>query len=302
MPENDTSETQPASGSGAAAAAAGAGYEEEQQQQQKTVEFTMPVVTDTQGVQQEEEGRWADGTAAGAGTTSAASMTTNADAAAATATAATPTSSAHPSASADGGVSSLFSSLFDEDDEDGEPRIDLDTGVAVDRRQSIAVVAPGHRRQGTGGGLFGLIGAKSARRLWDDALGGDDDEDGDAHGGVAVGGDVDEEVPPTKLSPTFRIRSRNMNLQKSRGSGFWGCLCGWYDWEHSCSLTLMMNNFLRWTFRATFLEVGIVSYLAFLVLILFFAMMTYWIGRYRPQCLSVAGANFDEDGTMYMDA
>lgn len=64
----------------------------------------------------------------------------------------------------------------------------------------------------------------------------------------------------------------------------------------------MISESLRWSFRVSFWKVGIVSYLAFLVVILLFAVIIYIIGRVHPECLVVNGTNYTAAGTQFMDA
>jgi hypothetical protein len=44
-----------------------------------------------------------------------------------------------------------------------------------------------------------------------------------------------------------------------------------------------VSEYLRWTFRATFAEVIAVTCVGFVALICFFALLTLWIGVYRPK-------------------
>jgi len=102
--------------------------------------------------------------------------------------------------------------------------------------------------------------------------------------------DSQKDAGGVSLPNVFRIHSSSASTNRA------GDLVtdGW--------MTSSLSEFLRWTFRATFTEVFLVSYLIFLVLIVLFAIFVYWIGRVQPYCVNVLGANFTAAGTQFMDS
>ena len=66
-------------------------------------------------------------------------------------------------------------------------------------------------------------------------------------------------------------------------------------------LTTWTNNYLQWTFRATFMEVLFVTSIFFMVFITIFAIMIFWIDRGQPECIS--GVDRDENAHInFVDA
>ena len=47
-----------------------------------------------------------------------------------------------------------------------------------------------------------------------------------------------------------------------------------------------MHNYLRWTFHASFMAVTLTSFAQFMILIIFFAILIYWIDASQPPCLA----------------
>ena len=46
-----------------------------------------------------------------------------------------------------------------------------------------------------------------------------------------------------------------------------------------------LSTFLHWAFRANFFHVFVLSFVLFMMLITFFAILVYWIDRYQPECI-----------------
>ena len=66
--------------------------------------------------------------------------------------------------------------------------------------------------------------------------------------------------------------------------------------------TRLINDFLRWTFRAAFFQVFLAGYAAWLVLVVAFAAVVYAIGRAKPECIAAGDSDFLWAGTQFMDA
>jgi hypothetical protein len=57
----------------------------------------------------------------------------------------------------------------------------------------------------------------------------------------------------------------------------------------------------RWAIKAPFWEMGLCSSVAYLILILCFALVIFWIGKEQPECISVPSENI-EDGVDFIDS
>ena len=74
----------------------------------------------------------------------------------------------------------------------------------------------------------------------------------------------------------FRIRSKSGETILDSFAGLW--------------FSNTIQDYLRWTFRASFLEVCLSSYVAFLLLIIVFALGIWAVGQYQPECILVGSA------------
>lgn len=107
---------------------------------------------------------------------------------------------------------------------------------------------------------------------------------------------VEDEPDHNPSMQIFRIRS---STAASSEDSF---LAWKHGYEMGDLLSYLISESLRWTFRQPFLVVGIMAYVCFVILFLFFALLVYGTGRYQPQCINVNGENFTAAGTDFMDA
>ena len=167
--------------------------------------------------------------------------------------------------------------------------VDICTGRPTTRRQHVTLVQTAEQRQGCA--RTGPRAAKGGRKQdlaemlrssehdkEDEEEDDEDDDDVEGGGGSAT----------TANKKHYRIES-HLDARK-RKRRWWSLLL---DEE---TANRMLPNYLAWTFRTSFWTVAIVIYLQFLAIIIFFALFVYTVGRVQPQCINVAGADFDKAG------
>jgi len=167
--------------------------------------------------------------------------------------------------------------------------VDIATGRPTTRRQHVTLVQPTADEPASGLRSYWTRSAKSGRKqdladmLRDSER--DKDEQEQDEDDVEGGGSTPSTTTNKKH---YRIESHLDARQRKRR--WWSFLL---DEE---TANRMLPNYLAWTFRTSFLTVAIVIYLQFLAIIIFFACFVYAVGRVQPQCISVAGADFDKAG------
>jgi hypothetical protein len=63
--------------------------------------------------------------------------------------------------------------------------------------------------------------------------------------------------------------------------------------------TSVITESYRWAIKAPFWETIFCTFVAYLILILFFTLLVFWIGREQPQCISVPSEEKLEHGTRF---
>jgi hypothetical protein len=173
--------------------------------------------------------------------------------------------------------------------EDNVARLDIATGMATRRRQSIRQVTaskPANRWSKIAARLNATAAAVQASEE-SEAIAAQEQQENGAGDDNNVDNGCDENHGKTKRKQ-FRIRSTNSNADGKIS----------FDMYAQRPIQVFITEYLHWTFKATFGEVILISFVWFMLLSIIFALFVFWVESYQPECL-VDG----NDGKAYfMDA
>jgi ribosomal protein L15 len=181
----------------------------------------------------------------------------------------------------DGGKSEPLTSEQRQEEHHKKCRLDMDTGRHILRCQSVLQLS-GNRQAGECRWRHWLKenflrgGKAGSEAVTGNAASLPDPADSRC-GGASVCSDSEEQ----RTRRVYRVRSL-------------------YQFHHSSQQELvsgsnvsLLSDYIRWTFRASFFQVTLASYVEFLGLIIMFALFIWAVGIYQPEC--IFGGEFTSD-------
>jgi len=98
-------------------------------------------------------------------------------------------------------------------------------------------------------------------------------------------------VPSTRAPFGGNVMYEVSPSQEEKGSGCFGI-----------RLNVLVHRYLNWAFRETFMKVFLSAAIIFFTWTLVFAVLIFWSGHNKPQCIHVNGVDFGSTDADFMDA
>jgi hypothetical protein len=154
-------------------------------------------------------------------------------------------------------------------------RLDIATGMATRRQQSIRRVEaskPANRWNKIAARLGRVNETAAAASEESEAIAMDQQENGVGDNYHDQDGDENHGSGKRKQ---FRIRSTNASADGKLS----------FDMYAKSRIQNLITEYLHWTFKATFGEVILISFVWFMLLSIIFALFVFWVESYQPQCI-----------------